>query len=338
MRVTPLKKLFYGGRIYTMAERPVVCDAMIVDNDRISWIGSASELSSVPTDSYEMIDLDGQIILPGFIDSHTHLVFWAMSRLRINLDDATSYEHAIKIIRDFAGKQPKSDKSWLIGKGWKREQWRKIRWPHKAELDMAVPDRPVAIFSKDEHLLWANSKALSIAGIDRNTLDPDGGEIGRDSNGETTGILRDNAIRLVLRHATMPSLKEGEKFMVPAFAEMFRLGCVGVTSFDNSYGFEVLQSLDIAGKLPVRVTYFFPYDSEDEGFVFKMKTGFGRTSSRLAGSRYSPTVLLDPRRHSCSNHLSDQRLILALRQLRPANYAVSLARPRRRECPVQSMP
>jgi predicted amidohydrolase YtcJ len=281
--MTVLKKLFYGGRIYTMADRPAVCDAMIVDGDQISWVGSSSELSSVPSDSFELIDLDGQIILPGFIDSHTHLVFWALSRQQIDLDGATSYENALKIIRDFAGKQPKSDKSWLIGKGWKREQWRKIRWPHKSELDRTVPDRPVAIFSKDEHLLWVNSRALVIAGINKETPDPEGGEIGRDAAGETTGILRDKAIRLALRHVNPPSQWEAEKSLKPAFDEMYRQGCVGVTSFDNVNGFEVLQSLDVAGKLPVRVVYHFPHDRTTEDMVLRMKTGFGSEYLKIGG-------------------------------------------------------
>jgi predicted amidohydrolase YtcJ len=283
--MTPLKKLFYGGRIYTMAGHPAVCDAMIVDGDHISWVGSSSELSSVPSDSFELIDLDGQIILPGFIDSHTHLVFWALSRQQIDLDGAASYENALKIIRDFAGKQPKSNRSWLIGKGWKREQWRKIRWPHKSELDRVVPDRPVAIFSKDEHLLWVNSRALAIAGITGQTPDPEGGEIGRDSAGETTGILRDKAIRLVLRHVKPPTQREADKALKPAFAEMYRQGCVGVTSFDNIYGFEVLQALDIAGKLPVRVVYHFPHDRATEDTVLRMKTGFGSEFLRIRRRR-----------------------------------------------------
>ncbi len=283
MRVTALKKLFYGGRVYTMADRPVACDAMIVDRDRISWIGSSTELSSVPSDSFELIDLDGQIILPGFIDSHTHLVYWALSRQQIDLDGAPSYENALRIIRDFASKRPKSDRSWLTGKGWKKEQWRKIRWPHRAELDRVVPDRPVAIYSKDEHLLWVNSKALGIAGIDRATPDPEGGEIGRDSDGEATGILRDRAIRLVLRHVRPPSLREAEKAMMSAFAEMFRQGCVGATSFDNVRGFEILQSLDVAGRLPVRVVYHFPHDRATEDIVLWMKAGFGSEFLKIGG-------------------------------------------------------
>lgn len=278
-----VKKLFYGGRIYTFADRLKVCDAMIVDRDRIDWIGSATQLSSVPSDSYEMIDLDGQTVLPGFIDSHTHLVFWALSRQRVNLDGATSYENALKIIRDYANRQSRSSRSWILGKGWKKEQWRQVRWPHKSELDKAVPDKPVAIFSKDEHLLWVNSKALTIAGIDRDTPDPEGGEIGRDGDGETTGILRDKAINLVYRHVTMPALREATTLMAPAFEEMFRLGCVGASSFDNTWGFEVLQSLDIAGKLPVRVTYYFPHDPDTEDAVFKMKAGFGSEHLKIGG-------------------------------------------------------
>ncbi len=278
-----LKKLFYGGRIYTIADRPAVCDAMIVDGDRISWLGSASELSSVPSDSFEMIDLDGQIILPGFIDSHTHLVFWALSRRRIDLDGARSYEHALKIVKDYTARLPKKGKSWLIGKGWKKEQWTKIRWPHKSDLDRVTADRPTAIFSKDEHLLWVNSKALKLAGIDKDTPNPDGGEIARDSSGEPTGILRDNANQLVMDLYQPPSGREVDKIMTDGFEELFRQGCVGVTSFDVIHGFEGLQALDIAGKLPVRVTYYLPVVRLDDAIHLKLKTGYGSEFLKIGG-------------------------------------------------------
>jgi predicted amidohydrolase YtcJ len=281
--MTMLKKLFYGGRIYTMADRQPICDSMIVEGDRITWLGSSAELSSVPTDSYDIIDLDGQIILPGFIDSHTHLVFWALSRVRIDLDGARSYEDSLNIIRNFASKLPKSDKSWLVGKGWKREQWRKIRWPHRAELDKVVPDRPVAIFSKDEHLLWVNSRALKLAHVDRNTPDPDGGEIGRDASGEATGILRDRAISLVMDLYKPPSGREVEKIMADAFAELYRQGCVGVTSFDTIHGFEVLQALDIEGRLPIKVAYYLPIIRVEEAVHLRLKAGYGSEFLRIAG-------------------------------------------------------
>lgn len=281
--MTDLKKLFYGGRIYTMSDRQPVCDAMIVDRDRISWIGNATDLSSVPSDSYEIIDLDGCIILPGFIDSHTHIVFWALSRTRIDLDGTNSYENALQIIRDFAAKQPKRNKTWLIGKGWKREQWQKVRWPHKSDLDRIVPDRPVAIYSKDEHLLWVNSQALRMTGIDRHTVEPEGGKIDRDQSGDATGVLRDNAMKLVRPLLQPPPAREINKAMADGFAEMYRRGCVGVSSFDGISGFETLQSLDIAGRLPVRVTYYLPVSLVDHAIELKWRSGFGSEWLKIGG-------------------------------------------------------
>jgi hypothetical protein len=278
-----LKKLFYGGRIYTMSDRQPVCDAMIVDRDRISWIGAAAALSSVPSDSYEIIDLDGQIVLPGFIDSHTHLVFWALSRTRIDLDGATSYEDAHNIIRTFVAKQPRKERSLMIGKGWKKEQWQQVRWPHKADLDRIIPDRPVAIFSKDEHLLWVNSVVLKMANINRDTVSPAGGEINRDASGEATGILRDNAMNLVGRLLQPPPAREMNKVMAEGFAQMYRKGCVGVCSFDGINGFETLQSLDIAGKLPVKVVYYLPATLADHAIALKWQSGYGSEWLKIGG-------------------------------------------------------
>ena len=266
-----------------MSDRRPICDAMIVDGDRIAWLGKTSELSTVPSDSYELIDLDGQVVVPGFIDSHTHLVFWALSLKRIDLDGMTSYEGVLKAIKSFMTRQSQNEKSWIVGKGWKKEQWRQPRWPHKSDLDRVIPNRPAVMFSKDEHLLWVNSKALEVAGIDRLTPAPDGGEIDRDKSGEATGILRDKAMRLVYDLYRPPSSREVVPILEEGFAAMYRLGCVGVSSFDKIDAFETLQQLDLAGKLPVKVTYYMPVDYLDHAVKLHLKSGYGSEFLKIGG-------------------------------------------------------
>jgi hypothetical protein len=177
---------------------------MLVDGDRISWIGSASELSAVPSDSYQFVDLDGATVMPGFIDSHVHLCYWARSRRLLDLSRTKSIGEVQRLVRDAAAARSRSDKSWIVGVGWKRERWRNKRRPHKSDLDRVVADRPVTLASKEEHLLWVNSKALQVAGIDRATADPDGGVIERDRQGEATGILKEEAAWLLRRLETPP--------------------------------------------------------------------------------------------------------------------------------------
>ncbi len=283
MLTNDTQTLFFGGRIYTMDERLPVCDAMIVRDGVIRWLGTANDLSAVPSDRYEMVDLDGRTILPGFIDSHTHVVFWSLSRTQIDLDGATSYEDALERVRLHLKTHPVRKGMWIMGKGWKKEQWKSIRWPHKRDLDRLIPDQPAAIFSKDEHLLWANSCALKIAGITRNTPDPVGGEIMRDTGGEPNGVLKDNAYKQVLDKYVPPALREVKPIVKAGFAEMYKQGCVGVTSFDSLNGFELLQALDSERQLSIKVTYYLPVAMIEEAIKLKLRSGFGSPNLTIGG-------------------------------------------------------
>ena len=282
--MTSLKKLFYGGRIYTMSDRPAVCDAMIVDGDRISWVGSASELSSVPSDSFELIDLDGQIILPGFIDSHTHLVFWALSRQR----DRSGRSNVLRkrSQESFAISQassPKSDKSWLVGKGWKREQWRKIRWPHKSELDRVVPD---------DRWRFSRRTSISSGSIPRRWRwpvstgrppDPEGGEIGRDETGEATGILRDKAYPYGSRPLKPPSQTRGRKGPEARFCRNVSTGMRWCLFIRQSPWFRGAAIAGHCRQTAGQSHLSFSADRATEETVLRMKTGFGSEFLRIGG-------------------------------------------------------
>lgn len=275
--------LVFGGRIYTMDDSMPVCDAMIIRDGKVRWLGTAADLSAVPSDHYEMVDLDGNTVFPGFIDSHTHLVFWAMSRRQIDLDGATSYENALARIKQHLKSNPPKRNAWIMGKGWKKEQWSKIRWPHRDDLDKLTPNNPAAIFSKDEHLLWANSLALKIAGIDKDTPNPSGGEIQHDNRGEVTGVLMDTAYKAVLDHYVRPGYSEMLPIIRDGFEEAFRQGCVGVTSFDSLDGFELLEALDIQGRLPLKVTYYLPVAFLDHAVNSRLRSGFGSPKLQIGG-------------------------------------------------------
>ncbi len=275
--------LFFGGRIYTMDKRLPVCDAMIVRSGRIAWLGTAGDLSEVPSNRYELIDLDGRTVFPGFIDSHTHLVFWALSRTQIDLDGAVSYEDALARIKKHLRVFPPRKNAWIMGQGWKKEQWKFIRWPHLRDLDKLIPNNPAAIYSKDEHLLWANSRALEISGIDAGTPNPAGGEIMRGEDGKINGILKDNACKPVIEKYVPPSYREMLPIMEAGFAEMYRQGCVGVTSFDSINGIEMLQALDVENRLPVKVNYYLPVNRLEDAVRLKLRSGFGSAHLKIGG-------------------------------------------------------
>ncbi len=283
-RVEVSKKLYFGGRIITMDDRTPFADALITEQDKIVWVGSAHELSAVPSDSYEMIDLDGATMLPGLIDSHAHLVYWSQSLYQVDLDGANSYEDALKRIKLHLTKFPPRGNEWFLGKGWRRDQWRNPRWPDRKELDRLIPDRPAAIFSKDAHALWVNSRALAAAGITRETDDPAGGEIMRDQHHEPTGVLTDEAYKRVWEIHRAPSRASLKRMVREGIERLHRLGCVGVSNFDFEIDrFAVLQELELEGNLPLRVRSYLPVKYLDQITSIFLRTGFGSDNLRVAG-------------------------------------------------------
>ncbi|MFH2056102.1 MAG: amidohydrolase, partial [bacterium] len=273
--------LIFGGRIYTMSDRLPVADALIVRGERIAWIGSAADLSAVPADSFEMIDLQGGIVLPGFVDSHVHLFHWSRSLSEVKLGSASSYDEVLRHIRKYVRKNPTA--RWLGGGGWKIEQWRRPHLLHKDALDHICSDKPLVFFSKDDHTAWVNSRTLQLAGIGPGTPDPPGGVIERDEFGQPTGILREQAAWQLYKIRPQSNPAEARKTLKQGIAEMLRRGCVGVSNFDKSQGWETLEALDIAGELPIRVTQYFSAELLAHLIQVGLKTGFGSAHLKVGG-------------------------------------------------------
>ncbi|WP_298301645.1 amidohydrolase [uncultured Erythrobacter sp.] len=141
------------------------------------------------------MDGKGQIMLPGLIDAHVHVMDIGFAALTLDLSDTTSLEEALAKVAAFAEENP--GRPWILGRGWNQEKWGLGRFPTAAELDAVVSDRPVWLERADNHANWANSLAMERAGIATDTQSPDGGRIIRDESGNPTGIFVDNAIPLV---------------------------------------------------------------------------------------------------------------------------------------------
>ncbi|WP_298336929.1 amidohydrolase family protein [uncultured Erythrobacter sp.] len=141
------------------------------------------------------MDGKGQIMLPGMIDAHVHVMDIGFAALTLDLSDTTSLEEALAKVAAFAEENP--GRPWILGRGWNQEKWGLGRFPTAAELDAVVSDRPVWLERADNHANWANSLAMERAGITPETQSPDGGRIIRDASGNPTGVFVDNAIPLV---------------------------------------------------------------------------------------------------------------------------------------------
>ncbi|QIQ88193.1 amidohydrolase family protein [Erythrobacter sp.] len=171
------------------------------------------------------VDGEGQVMLPGMIDAHVHVMDIGFAALTLDLSDTNSLAEALEKVRRFAEENP--GRPWILGRGWNQEKWGLGRFPTAAELDAIVPDRPVWLERADNHANWANSLAMERAGITADTPDPEGGRIIRDENGAPSGVFVDNAIPLV--GAVVPAPRPEDRDNAFAQAQQVLLG-YGVTA------------------------------------------------------------------------------------------------------------
>lgn len=174
----------------------------------------------------ESVDLNGQTVLPGLIDAHGHILGLGSNLLEVDLRGTTSEKEAAnRVITYIAQAEEGNEKSeWIIGRGWNQVLWPGKEFPTKEALDAVIKDRPVYLSRVDGHAGWVNSKALALAGIDRNTVSPAGGEIVKDANGEPTGVLIDNAELLLQDVLPKPSKKQFKRALDAAQAHLLSLG------------------------------------------------------------------------------------------------------------------
>jgi predicted amidohydrolase YtcJ len=229
-----------------------------IKGNKISAVGrgnaSADGLADAKT---EVIDAGERLVMPGFHDSHVHLLMAGLYRCYPNLTDARSEEEAARMVADAAEKNPNKD-GFMFGFGWYHFFWDSKKPPRKESLDRYFPDRPVLLVNAEAHGVWVNSKALAIAGITEYTKDPFGGKIERDESGEATGFLYENASGLVTRHAFVFS-KEREAELLRAF--MDGAAAYGITSVNdvmpyfhgNMGSVAAYSALDAKGGLTVRI-------------------------------------------------------------------------------------
>ena len=190
--------MFVNGVIHTpvddRAPRP---EAVAVRGGRIAAVGTDAELRGLAARGTEVVDLGGRMLVPGFQDAHVHPPSSGLEMLRCNLSDAFTIPEYERIVAAYA--EEHADDPWIHGGGWSMDVFPGGN-PGRAILDRVVPDRPVLLWSRDGHSGWANSKAIELAGVTRDTPDPADGWIVRDADGEPAGTFHEGAAFLVDEH------------------------------------------------------------------------------------------------------------------------------------------
>jgi predicted amidohydrolase YtcJ len=193
----------------------------------------------------------GKFVLPGLTDAHAHVYSQGFLTSSLNLLGAPSVEAAVERIAEFASARRTG---WILGRGWNQVLWPVQEFPTAADIDAVVADRPVWLRRIDGHAGWANTRALTIAGIDENTADPVGGKIVRDENGKATGVLIDNAMALIEKHVPNPTRSEMRDAYASAIDSLLALGITGVHDAGISKTeAEVYLSMADDGDLKMRI-------------------------------------------------------------------------------------
>src|SRR5712691_5078471 len=254
--------IIVDAKIRTMDLSQPLAEAVAVSGNRIVAVGSTKEIEKLLGPKTRIVDAKGQLVLPGFNDAHVHFMSGGFQLSSVDLRDATTPQEFAERIRDFAAKLPEG--RWITGGDWDHERWPDAKLPAKELIDRYTPDTPVFVNRLDGHMALANSLALKLAGVTRETKDPDGGVIVRDSKtGEPTGILKDAAQSFVWK--VIPAVSFEEK-LAAARAATNHAASLGVTSVqDMSAGVDVgvYQTLLDRGELTTRIYAVWPLPSWD---------------------------------------------------------------------------
>lgn len=228
-----------------------------------------------------MIDLRGRLAVPGFIDNHVHFVNGGFQLSRVQLRDAASADEFTARIAAHV------TDGWILGGGWDEQSWTPYALPTRQLIDPVTPSTPAFLHRLDMHMAVANTRALQLAGITRDTPDPAGGTIVRDAEGEPTGLLKDAAMAMVSAVIPPPSvderiaagraaLREAARFGVTSFCDMG----MSPEAFDD---FRAYQRLEREGALTARVSHFMPIGSYERLRNAGVEKRFGSERLRVGG-------------------------------------------------------
>jgi len=227
-------KVYYGGSVITMNEYQPTIEAVGIRGEKIIAAGTLDNVKNEMNGNYDLIDLEGKSLLPGFIESHMHLIHLMSFLVNVDLSSVESLNELQNILIEAATK--KSPEELIFGFNLKEEQFDNPILPTRADLDTC--SNPVFILRYDGHIGIANSKALDLMGIDNNTRVPEGGEIRRDVNDKLTGVISENALDLVFSVATRYLIPKGEDIKKTAIKATKLLAEKGITSIHSVFTYK----------------------------------------------------------------------------------------------------
>ncbi len=283
-------RILYHARIHTLNPNQPFTSAIAIDQGHIIATGTDEEILSLATSGCEKENMQGKTIWPGLIDAHVHLEQFALSLGLINCETSSRAE-CIERVAARARQVPPG--YWIRGHGWNQNMWSE-GFGNAGLLDQAAPNNPVYLTAKSLHASWANSLALQLAGITKETPDPQNGKIVRDANGQPTGILLESAAKLVENIIPEAGTEQLISYLNEAQRELWKLGITGVHDFDRCRCFMALQTLQEHNQLRLRVIKNLPLEDLHHATALGLHTGFGNDFLRIGAIKIFADGALGP--------------------------------------------
>ena len=269
-----------NGKVWTVNQRQPEAEAVACKDGRIVDVGASEQIRRMIGPKTRVIDLQGRRVVPGFNDAHVHFHDGGRGLASVQLRDARSPEEFRERIRAFAAKLPRG--RWVTEGNWDHENWSPPSLPTRRLIDEVTSENPVFINRLDGHMALANSLALKLAGITRETPDPPGGTIVRDASGEPTGVLKDAAMTAVYRVRPAPSEEEITDAIRAAMRYAAENGVTSVQDMSASPGvLAVYQQLLANAKLTVRVNAHQPLADWERLARVGIRAGFGSDKLKI---------------------------------------------------------
>ncbi|MGE0101834.1 MAG: amidohydrolase [Blastocatellales bacterium] len=249
----PAQLVLKNGIIHTANDEMPRAEAVAVRYGKIIFIGTTKDVKPFEGKGTKVIDLKGKTVVPGLIDAHYHLSGVGQREMTLNLEGTTGLDDFLAKVKARVDKAQPGQ--WVTGRGWIETFWKPQAFPTRQDLDRISPNNPVYLVRADGHGGVANSAALKIAGIDKATQSPFGGEIMKDkTTGEPTGMLLDRAQGLVSRHIPAPTKADLEQALVLGAGRSVELGWTQIQNAGASWSeVEMLKDLYLQNKIKLRI-------------------------------------------------------------------------------------
>lgn len=257
---TPADLVLTNGRIVTVEDAQPEAQAIAIRGDRIAALGTSDAMQAYVGPNTKVIDLHGQLAIPGFIESHGHFSGVGEMKLELDLTKANTWDDIVAMVAEAVKKAKPGE--WIHGRGWHQEKWAAPPQPNvegfptHASLDRVAPDNPVVLTHASGHATFVNAKAMELSHITRDTKNPAGGEILKDASGDPIGLLRERASGLIDEPELQGAEREAHRRKVLELAAQEALS-KGITTFEDAGSplalIDLMKKMVDEGHMPVRL-------------------------------------------------------------------------------------